>query len=111
MSPQRGEIYLAEIPGVGRKHVLVVSAQRLNWSLQNVTCARISAVDRERGIPTWVMVPAGTVPALSATSYVLAHDLYVLEKRKDVLGEARGLLPAALMLQVDDALKLAFDLR
>jgi mRNA-degrading endonuclease toxin of MazEF toxin-antitoxin module len=110
MNPQRGEIYLADIPGAGRKYVLVVSAQRLNWSLQNVTCARITAVERERSLPTWVEVPAGFVPALPAKSYVLAHDLYVLEKREDVLGEPRGMLPAALALRVDEALKAAFDL-
>jgi mRNA-degrading endonuclease toxin of MazEF toxin-antitoxin module len=108
--PQRGEIYRAEIPGVGRKSVLVVSGQRLNWSLSYVTCARITAVDRERGLPTWVEVPAGAVPALAALSYVLAHDLYVLDKREDVLGEVCGVLPAPLMLRVDQALKVAFDL-
>jgi mRNA-degrading endonuclease toxin of MazEF toxin-antitoxin module len=110
MNPQRGEIYLADIPGVGRKHVLVVSAQRLNWSLQTITCARITAVDRERSMPTWVELPIGSVAALPARSYVLAHDLYVLAKRRDVLGESRGMLPASLARRVDDALKLAFDL-
>lgn len=59
MSVTRGAVWWAAIPTLGNRPVLIVSAQALNRALSEVTVARITAVERERGIPTFVALEAG----------------------------------------------------
>lgn len=76
MTVSRGEVWWAAIPGLANRPVLIVSAQALNRVLTEVTVARITAVERERTIPTFVTLDAGEV--LSELSFVICHNLFTL---------------------------------
>jgi mRNA-degrading endonuclease toxin of MazEF toxin-antitoxin module len=107
----RGDVWRATIPGVvGRKYILVVSAEALNRALSYIIGARITSVERERSLPTWVAIPPGEVIALPALSFVICHDLFLLDKDPAVLAEQVGRLPAARLLEVEAALRNALDL-
>ncbi|HVS28956.1 MAG TPA: type II toxin-antitoxin system PemK/MazF family toxin [Solirubrobacteraceae bacterium] len=106
MSVSRGAVWWAAIPTLGDRPVVVVSAQALNRALGEVTVARVTAVDRERSIPSFVALEAGEV--LPARSFVICHNLFTLptsELRKQI-----GTLTADRMLEVEDALRQALDL-
>lgn len=108
MTYGRGSVWYAAIPGVGDKPVVVVSAEAINRSLANVTVARITSVDRERSLPTFVALEPDDVAGLPARSFVICHDLFTLPK--ELLGRRVGVLAAHRMLAVEAALRRALDL-
>lgn len=106
MTVSRSEVWWAAIPGLGNRPVLVVSAQALNRVLTEVTVARITAVDRERAIPSFVTLEPGEV--LPERSFVICHNLFTLPTSE--LRDHAGTLTADRMLEVEDALRQALDL-
>jgi mRNA interferase MazF len=104
----RGAIWYAEIPHVGDKPVAIVSADFINLALRNVTVARITSVERDRALPTFVAVEPGEVAGLPARSFVVCHDLFTLPK--SVFRRHVGTLPARRLLEVEVALRRALDL-
>lgn len=108
MSFTRGAVWLADYPNVGEKRVLVVSPDFLNRALANVVVARVTAVERERGLPTFVQLRSDDVPGLPEPSYVITHDLATLPK--GIFRRLLGELPAQRLLEVDEALRVALDL-
>jgi mRNA interferase MazF len=106
VTANRGEVWWAAIPGLGSRPVLVVSAQALNRVLTEVTVARITSVDRERAIPSFVTLEAGEV--LPERSFVICHNLFSLPTSE--LRDHTGTLTADRMLEVEDALRQALDL-
>lgn len=108
MGPSRGEVWWAHIPGLGERPALVVSADLLNRSLGEVTVLRVTAVDRERGLPTYVEIPQGELAELPARSYVLCHNAYTLPKSS--LQRPLGPLAASRMVAVEEAMRFALDL-
>lgn len=108
MTHRRGQVWWARISGVGDKPVLIVSADTLNRVLDEVTVARITAVERERVLPTYVKLEAGEVENLPARSFVICHNIYTLPKRS--LKSLAGELASLRLLAVEDALGAALDL-
>jgi mRNA interferase MazF len=106
--PRRGELYFAELEDIGRKLVLIVSADRVNNALAPVVCF-VTSTQRERSLPTFVTIdpPEGGV---WLTSVILCHALVTLDPwRLDA--EPLGEVSSDTLTRVDDALARALDLR
>lgn len=108
MSYLRGAVWWARIPEVGDKPVVVVSGRAVNEGLSNVIVARITAVGRDRSLPTFVGLEASEIGGLPERSFVICHDLFTLPK--DNLLEHAGTLGAHRLLDIEDALRRALDL-
>jgi mRNA-degrading endonuclease toxin of MazEF toxin-antitoxin module len=106
VSASRGAVWWAAIPTLGNRPVLIVSAQALNRALSEVTVARITAVERERAIATFVALEAGEV--MAERSFVICHNLFTIPVSE--LREQIATLSASRMLEVEDALRQALDL-
>lgn len=106
MTVSRGEVWWGAIAGLGSRPVLIVSAQALNRVLTEVILARITSVDRERAIPSFVTLDVGEV--LPERIFVICHNLFTLPT--SVLRDHAGTLTADRMLEVDDALRHALGL-
>lgn len=104
---RRGGIYFANIEGIGRKRVLVVSWNAVNSGMWPIV-ARITSRSRVRNVPTFVELDEGE-GNLPEASWVLCHELYTLPG--EVLDDApSGQLSIGRMIQVGAALKRALDL-
>lgn len=106
---RRGDVWLAELPSVGRKPVVVVSWNAINRALDAVIVARVTSVERERRLPTFVSLDPGDVPGLPRRSYVICHDLFTLSK--ELLVERLGGVPLQRLLEIETSLKSALDLQ
>jgi mRNA interferase MazF len=97
----RGQVYWAEVAGVGRKPWLVVSNNRRNRNLGSVLAVRITTTGRYSGMPT--------VVALShddpLVGFVICDDVWPIYRTWIV--EPAGALARRTMLAVNDALKVA----
>jgi mRNA-degrading endonuclease toxin of MazEF toxin-antitoxin module len=105
-SPRRGEVYWLEVPGVGRRPWLVVSADESNRTraLEHLVAVRVSTTERRRQLPT--VVPLG--PGEALTGSVLAGT--VMQVCRDRFVELAGMLSPDAMLGVDLALREALGL-
>jgi mRNA-degrading endonuclease toxin of MazEF toxin-antitoxin module len=104
---RRGCIYFANLPGVGRKRVLVVSWNAVNAGMWPVV-VRVTSRWRERNIPTYVELEAGEAN-LPETSWALCHELFTIPANL-FDDEPEGELSFGRMMQIGDALKRALDL-
>ncbi len=106
--PERGGVWWADLPGIGRKLTVVVSTQRLNVALSEVVVARITSLERERSLPTAIALQAGEVDQLTSPGWILAHSLHTIPRSslRDFAGEVR----ADRMAEVEAALAWTFDL-
>ena len=106
LGPRRGQVYWLEIPGIGRRPWLVVSANGINLTaaVPHVIAARISTTVRERHLPTVVRLG----PDEPIGGCVLAAT--VTQVRRDWFVEPAGVLTAATMRSVDHALGEALGL-
>lgn len=102
--PARGQVYWAEVTGVGRKPWLVVSNNHRNRHLTSVLAVRITTTDRHQGIPT--VVPLGGDDPL--VGFVMCDDLGPLF-RDEIVAPA-GALSRGTMAAVDQALRVALAL-
>ena len=108
MTRRRGEIYYAELEGVGRKPVLIVSWNAINEGLRRPICALITSTDRERSLPTHVLIEP-VESGLQDTSFVLCHALIVLTEEQ-IDPAPVGELPSWKQAEVEMALRYALDL-
>lgn len=99
--PARGQVFWAEVAGVGRKPWLVVSNNRRNRQLESILAVRITATDRYAGMPT--VVPLTHDDPL--VGYVVCDDLGPLYR--DEIVESAGALSGRTMLAVNGALRIA----
>jgi mRNA-degrading endonuclease toxin of MazEF toxin-antitoxin module len=113
LTPRRGDIYGVVLPtrdGEARKLAVVVSADAINQAGMNVVIARLTRQDRYRSVPSVVVVEAEEQTGLSATSFVLCHDLHTLPQ--SILDPRPvGTLPLGKIIEVEDKLRYALDLR
>jgi len=105
---RRGGLYYADFGEYGDRTVLVVSWDVINNSLRSPVVCQITISERERNLPTYVLVPAGE-GGLGNDSYVLCHEIATLDA-EDLRREI-GTLPAAYLVQVEAALKRTLDLQ
>jgi mRNA-degrading endonuclease toxin of MazEF toxin-antitoxin module len=103
----RGGVYYVDLPGAGDKPALVVSWNAINDGLRSPVVCQITTTDRARTLPTFVAISAG-IAGLEEPGYVLCHEIVTLDV-EDFRREA-GMLPAPLLLQVEEALRRTFDL-
>lgn len=113
---RRGEVFWADLSPRsgseerGRRPVVVVSNDGFNvtpaWRSVIVVPISTSETQARRG-PTAVPLPAGSA-SLRRSSVALCHQVTTLDRAK--LTERVGMLPAALLAHIDDALRAALDL-
>lgn len=113
----RGEIYWANLAPrsgseqSGRRPVIIISHDAFNqtsgWRSIIIIPVSTSVGQKGRG-PTVVALPAGTT-GLSNDSIALCHQITTLDRTK--LTEKIGLVPEALMAQVEQALLAAVNIR
>ncbi|WP_275412952.1 type II toxin-antitoxin system PemK/MazF family toxin [Rugosimonospora africana] len=105
--PRRGQVYWLDVPGVGRRPWLIVSADEINRTaeLDHVVAVRVSTADRRRHLPT--VVALGPGEPLSGS--VLAGT--VMQVRRDRFVELAGTLSPDVMSSVDIALRETLGLR
>ena len=112
----RGEVYWADLTPrsgseqCGKRPVLVVSHDVFNrvpaWKSIIVVPFSTSGRQAVRG-PTSIFVAAGTA-GLTRDSVVLCHQVTTLDRGK--LAKAIGILPAAMLAEVEAGLKVAMSL-
>lgn len=103
----RGGLYLAGLPGVGDKRVLVVSWNAINDGMRSPIVCLVTSTRRERSLPTCVRVAAGEAGMVD-DSWVLCHEIATLDA--DDFRREIGVLPPSLVVQVETALRHALDL-
>ena len=103
-----GEVWWFELPRVGRKPGVVCSRRAVNLRLMPVV-ARITTVDRERGLPTVVALDAGEVEGFDKDGFALAHDLFLAGPAAPALAMA-GRLSARRLVELRRALAWTFAL-
>ncbi|MGN9905968.1 type II toxin-antitoxin system PemK/MazF family toxin [Phytohabitans sp. LJ34] len=101
IEPARGQVYWAEVAGVGRKPWLVVSNNRRNRNLESVLAVRITTTDRHASMPTVVRLTHDD----PLVGYVVCDDLGPIYR--DEIVEAAGALSGHTMLAVNGALRIA----
>ena len=106
---ERGDAWLARLPGVGPKPALIVSRRVVSLSLRPVV-ARLASVDRERSIPTAVALQAGDLEPLAQFSWVICHDLFTLPDRSALISYL-GTVPPQRLVELDAALRYTLALR
>lgn len=99
--PARGQVYWAEVAGVGRKPWLVVSNNRRNRQLESILAVRITTTDRYAGMPTVVRLTHDD----PLVGYVVCDDLGPIYR--DEIVELAGALSGRTMLAVNGALRIA----
>jgi mRNA interferase MazF len=111
---KRGEVYDARLDPVegseqrGSRPVVVVSRDAINESSPIVSAAPCTTYREGRRIyPSQVLVKAPE-GGLDADSVILGEQVRVLDKKR--LLHRRGALTPATMVQLNEALRIAFDL-
>ena len=112
----RGDVAIASVPqgsGFKVRPVVVIQSDQNNARLSNTITAMVTSNTRlATKEPTQVLIdiatPEGQQTGLALTSAVKCENLYTLPTR--ALRKI-GTIPANLMLQIDDALKVSLALR
>lgn len=105
---ERGDVWLARLPSIGLKPVLIVSRRVVSLSLRPIV-VRITRVERARTIPTAVALDAGEFAELPHGSWVICHDLFTLGDGK-ALVQHLGTISPHRQVQVDAALSYTLAL-
>ena len=100
----RGDVFDAELPGLGVRPVVVVTRQAIISVLTSVTVAHVTSTIR--GIPTEVEV--GASDGLEYDCVVNCDNLNTIPKRR--LNGRRGRLGPDRILALDQALALSLGL-
>jgi mRNA interferase MazF len=103
----RGGIYYAAYPGIGDRPVLVLSWDAINAGLRSPIVCQVTTTKRERYLPTFVPLPADAA-GLETDSFILCHELATL--RAERFRREVGMVPPAILVQVEEALRRALDL-
>jgi mRNA-degrading endonuclease toxin of MazEF toxin-antitoxin module len=104
---ERGSVWTARLPHVGRKPVVLVSDRTVTLALKPLV-ARVTSVDRPRAMPTAVSIEPGEVDGLTLRSFVLCHDLTTL--RDGDLIEHLGDVPSHRLMEIEDRLAFVLSL-
>src|SRR5918999_1506924 len=99
MEPARGQVYWAEVAGVGRKPWLVVSNNRRNKQLESVLAVRITTTDRYADMPTVVRLTHDD----PLVGYVVCDDLGPIYR--DEIVKFAGAVSGRTILAVNNALR------
>jgi len=102
---ERGAVWTARLPGIGLTPVVIVSDRAVTLALHPVV-ARVTSVERQRAVPTAVMIESGEVDGLKERSYVLCHDLTTLTDGD--LVERLGTVSTQRLLDIEDRLAFVF---
>lgn len=100
----RGDVFDADIPGLGRRPVVVVTRQLVIPVLTSITVAQVTS--RVRGIRSEVAV--GEAEGLDRDCVVNCDNLSTVPK--GALLRRRGALGIARKAELDAALRIALDL-
>jgi len=100
----RGDVVEADLPGLGRRPVVVVTRQAVLPFLTNVTVVLVTS--RIRGLPTEVAL--GADQGLAVDSVANCDNVLTVPKRR--VGRTLGALDPGRLRALDDALRLALDL-
>jgi mRNA-degrading endonuclease toxin of MazEF toxin-antitoxin module len=103
----KGAVWLADLPTVGPKFVVIVSAQSVTLSMRPIV-ARITSVERPRAIDTAVALQPGEVEGLEEHSFAVCHDLFTLPT--ELLREHKGKLGPQRVLELERALAVALGM-
>ena len=96
--------------GEARKLAVVVSADAINRAGMHVVVARLTRQDRYRAVPSVVVVEPEEQTGLAVTSFVLCHDLLTVP-RSALDPRPIGSLPLGKIIETEEKLRYAFDLR
>jgi mRNA interferase MazF len=100
----RGDVFDAEVPGLGRRPAVVVTRQVAIPFLANVIVATVTA--RIRNLPT--EIPLDRAQGLDHESVANCDNLYTVPK--SALGHLRGRLDPEQLARLDAALRVALGL-
>lgn len=100
----RGDVFDAELLGIGPHPVLVVSRQEAIFYRTRVTVAVITSTIRDHPSE----VPLDHAQGLDRPSVADCNELYTIEK--SALIRHRGTLDVGDLLQLDEALRIAIGL-
>jgi len=109
---RKGDIYYANLDPTygheqkGTRPVLVVQNNAANEALSTVLVAPLTTNLKASGLPSTVTIKAGAA-GLSKDSVVLLFQIRTLDRRR--LWRKIGQIDARLMVKVNAAIKLSFD--
>jgi mRNA interferase MazF len=104
VEPARGQVYWADVAGIGRKPWLIVSNNRRNQNLPSVLAVRITTTGKYAGMPTVVSLTSND----PLQGFVMCDDIWPVYR--DEIAESAGALASRTMHAVNDALKAALAL-
>jgi len=110
--PRRGEVYNTRFGNAigseqaGTRPALVISPRRINRPSPVVIVVPLTTRMKSQSYAQDVLVPRGIVGV--DPGRILCGQIRAVSQHR--LGQLRGTLPDWLMLEVDDALRLALDL-
>ena len=84
---------------------MIVSDRAVTLALHPIV-ARITSVERQRAVPTAVVIEPGEVEGLQERSYVLCRDLVTLNDGD--LVKRLGILPTQRLLDIENRLAFVF---
>jgi mRNA-degrading endonuclease toxin of MazEF toxin-antitoxin module len=103
--PRRGEVYVAQLDK--KRPIIVLSADFLNRRSLNVSIVPLTSVERRRFI---CRVPMGRGTAgLQRDSWAKCDGVVTMDK-SSVLFPPLGTVPARVMIEIEQAVKIALDL-
>lgn len=105
---ERGDAWLARLPGIGLKPVLIVSRRVVSLRLRPIV-VRITSIQRARPIPTAVALEAGELAELPQPSWAICHDLFTLADPA-ALVQHLGTISPPRQVEVDAALRYTLAL-
>jgi len=100
--PLRGQVYDVDLPGIGRKPLLIVSNNQRNQRLGDVLVVRITTAPRPP-LPTIIELAPGDRPLVGR---ILCDDIFVLPKDR-LAGRTKGALTPSTMRRVEHGLAQA----
>ncbi len=100
----RGQVYWADVAGIGRKPWLVVSNNQRNRHLDSVLAVRITTTGRYAGMPTVVSLSHND----PLVGYVMCDDIWPIYR--DEVSDSAGALAQPTMRAVSQALKAALSI-
>lgn len=101
----RGEVWEADIPGVGRHPVVIVTRDSALPLLSSIVCVLVTSSFRGHVAE----VEVGVAEGLDRTSAANCDNVFTLPKR--VLTRRRGMLGPVKLAELDRALLVALGLR
>jgi len=109
---KKGDVYYVNLDPTfgheqkGTRPVLVIQNDIANAMLSTVLVAPLTSNLKASGLPSTVTIKAGEA-GLSEDSVILLFQIRTLDKRR--LGRRIGPLEAKMMVKVDAAIRLSFD--